>query len=282
MKTGIKQFGKAICYYLLFLGMQVIVSVFYGIGIGVYAAMNGLTSDQAATEMLLENQTQIVMISGLLGIVFLMIFFAIRKKKWHCEANCNRIPIQVIAPLVTLAIGLYLFIDGVLSLLPESLIADYVQTSEALLGKFSFVQLVATALIVPFVEEIFFRGLILSRLQKGMPHVAAVVLTSLLFGIAHGQSIWIAYAFLLGCVLAVIAHQTQSITSSMIIHMIFNLLGTTIPFLLEQMNLQNDIPVSVFVGSVIMGIAMLICSWYWLRNIQNQMEEKGLVAEGKL
>lgn len=234
-----KQLGKALCYYALFLGTQAIVSVVMsiagGIIVGMKYALSGdtLSPEAMATEvtnMVLDNTGWIVLIYTVLTLLFLWIFFLIRKKKLFAETGMVRFPVNLLSYAVIIAIGLTGFVNTALNLLPESWLDSYAESSGTLLDGPFFLMLVATGICAPILEEIIFRGLILSRLRKVMPFWVAAFISSLLFGLAHGHPLWIAYATLLGIAFCVVTKETGSILPSMLIHAIFNSAGTLMSY----------------------------------------------------
>ena len=236
MKEVMKQLGKAICYFLLFLGLQVVLSMFasmlYGAWLGVELSANGKTMDvqtitEKTTAFLSDNVIFIGFIANILTILFLIIFFRIRKKKLLFEANWNAVSVKDIPYAIGLGVALVLFISFGFSLLPESLLESYNQFSGMLTGDLTVVSLIYTVIAAPIVEEIIFRGLILSRLRKAMSVPIAIIISSLLFALAHGQALWMAYTFIVGCAFAIVDVKTNTITTSVLVHMLFNLLGMT-------------------------------------------------------
>lgn len=87
------------------------------------------------------------------------------------------------------------------------------------------IAIIATCIFAPFAEETVFRGFVFGYLRKVMPVAAAVVLSGLIFGIAHLDIQLLIVLSLLGCVLAVMYHYAKSIVPTMITHAIFNLIG---------------------------------------------------------
>ena len=55
---------------------------------------------------------------------------------------------------------------------------------------------------------------------------AAMLISSWVFGMVHGDLIWFMYAFLLGIVLTYIGEKCGALTASIIVHMAFNLFGS--------------------------------------------------------
>lgn len=236
MKQVMKQLGKVICYVLLFFGMQQIVGTIvgfvYGFQEGLRAAAAGTAVDAEAltlglTEYMAENATWIVSISGLLTLLFLWIFFKIRKKKLSQESRMKSFDLRKAAPVVLLGISFSVTVSMLLQILPipEAVMESYAQSSAILVGGHIMLILLADIVIAPLTEEIVFRGLVLSRLHKVMPVWAAVGISSFLFGLTHGNPLWIAYAFVVGCLLAAVALRFESIGASIILHMAFNFAG---------------------------------------------------------
>ena len=79
-----------------------------------------------------------------------------------------------------------------------------------------------TAFLPGLVEEILFRGVLYSRLRKANP-IKGILLSALLFGIAHMNFQQFSYAFFLGIVFGCLLEATDSIFATITAHMIFNL-----------------------------------------------------------
>jgi membrane protease YdiL (CAAX protease family) len=82
--------------------------------------------------------------------------------------------------------------------------------------------LVFLAIGAPLVEELFFRGLLLRSLLGRMPVPLAVVVSSLLFGLAHFEAVQFAGLAAFGVVLAYLAWRTGRLGMSIAAHMAFN------------------------------------------------------------
>ncbi|MEP7122459.1 MAG: ABC transporter permease subunit/CPBP intramembrane protease [Byssovorax sp.] len=88
-------------------------------------------------------------------------------------------------------------------------------------GKPFFVVFVVFALTPALCEELLFRGLLLSGLRKLGP-TAAVIITSLLFGLAHASVYRLLPTAFLGAVIGLTRLRTRSIFPGMIIHALNN------------------------------------------------------------
>lgn len=76
--------------------------------------------------------------------------------------------------------------------------------------------------MVPIVEELVFRGYLFGKLRKHVPVYVAVLATSLLFALAHGQWNVAIDTFVLGMFLAMLREVTGSIWAGILLHMIKN------------------------------------------------------------
>lgn len=243
MKQGtlsiFKQLGKSLCYYGLFLGIQVIAGFMFSLAVGILIGFkSGLTGEMPSSEdytlmvsqMLQEGTGLLVILYTIPGLLLLWLFFLIRGKKLTRESGMVSYPVSLLPPVILLALGLTFFLNTVLNLLPQSWLESYSESSSALGQGPFFPMLIATGICAPFFEEIIFRGLILSRLKKAMPLWVAMVISSLLFGLAHGHPVWIAYAFCLGMAFCFVAERTGSIWTTILIHAIFNSFGTCLTY----------------------------------------------------
>lgn len=267
MKQVMKQLGKVICYVLLFFGMQrivgTIVGFVYGFQEGLRAAAAGTAVDAEAltlglAEYMVENATWLVSISGLLTLLFLWIFFKIRKKKLSQESRMKSFDLRKAVPIVLLGISFSVTVSMLLQILPipEAVMESYAQSSATLVGGHMVMILIADMVIAPLTEEIVFRGLVLSRLQEAMPVGAAVGISSFLFGLMHGNPLWIAYAFVVGCLLAVVALRFKSIGASLILHMAFNFAGVFLGML--PITEEMIFPIGIFAAAVSVVLIYLV------------------------
>lgn len=82
----------------------------------------------------------------------------------------------------------------------------------------------AYLLIGPFLEEVVFRRLIMGYLDRIMPAAASVLLSSLVFGLAHIAPAAIIYTFFAGLSFALVTRWHRSLWAGFILHMCNNVL----------------------------------------------------------
>ena len=78
--------------------------------------------------------------------------------------------------------------------------------------------------VIPFVEELTFRGLGYSLLER-FGRWPAIVAVGLLFGLAHGLVVSLPVIVVFGMVLAWIRSETRSVYPGMLLHATFNLIA---------------------------------------------------------
>ena len=262
------QIIKGLAYFLFFLAAQIIATFIVMIGFGIkkayeYAAM-GMQPADAAREVAaymesqtLSNTNLILFINAALLVLPLMIIFAIRRKNFFVETHIQKFSPKLLPVLFLILVGLVLFVNSVLNLLPASWMASYA-TDSSFINEGSLVaSLIAQALCAPLTEELTFRGLMLSRFNKGLPVWVGITISSLLFGLIHGNFIWFIYAALLGATFCLIAIRTGSIIPTIMIHALFNAFGTG----LSYARIGFNIP--IFIVCALVGFGILSLSLFW-------------------
>ena len=90
-----------------------------------------------------------------------------------------------------------------------------------------WVNLLTTVIMAPVVEELFFRKLVMDRLL-GYGQKAAIIMSGIMFGMAHGNFSQFFYAFGIGILWAYVYAKTGKVGYTIGFHMLFNLLGGVI------------------------------------------------------
>lgn len=216
--------GKSACYLLLFVGMQVLISVPFSLLIAG-AELSGNTAMASQLSVwLYDNVMLLSFLSGLFTIAVILAFYLIRRKKLSEALWLRPLPAPTLLTGATLAPAFYLVVTVVLASLPYAWQENY---SDAVAhldtgGLWAFLAIVVAA---PLVEEFIFRGLVLTRLTRAMPGWLAVLLSAAVFGALHSHPIQFAYAFALGCFFGAMDLRTNSIWPSILAHFVFNLIG---------------------------------------------------------
>lgn len=110
-----------------------------------------------------------------------------------------------------------------------------------------FVMLFFSAIVAPICEELIYRKLLLGSMRP-MGDTPAILISSLIFGLAHGNFDQFAYAALSGLVFGVIAVRYKSIVPTILLHVANNLLVSVSVY--EQILLTGNKVVDTVITAV--------------------------------
>jgi uncharacterized protein len=74
----------------------------------------------------------------------------------------------------------------------------------------------------PIVEELFFRGLLLRSLTRWLGPVPAIVISAVVFGLAHYELLQLPALIIFGLFLGILAYKTGRLGPGMVAHSVFN------------------------------------------------------------
>lgn len=137
--------------------------------------------------------------------------------------------------LMFLVVVPMMILSGIAVQLSRFLFGDVPTTQEQVLGSEAtltssdyLLLLLVGVVVAPIVEEFLFRGLIY-RYLRGRKSVAyAVVLSAIIFAVAHFIPTLVPALFVLGITLALVAQRYDSIYPAMMLHALNNAIGLTI------------------------------------------------------
>lgn len=172
------------------------------------------------------------LIANLLTLVVILTFYLVRRKKFSEALWLRRVDAPALWEGVAFAPGLYLVVSLVLASLPESWLESYNEASAGITTG-GAVGVLAVVVAAPVVEEIVFRGLIMTRLSQAMPGWLAVLVSAAIFGACHRHPVWFGYAFVLGSVFGFMDLRAGSIWPSILGHIVFNSFSQIITVLPE-------------------------------------------------
>lgn len=140
-----------------------------------------------------------------------------------------------------------------------------------LLGKrnsfsYYFNGLVVMSIIPAFTEEMVFRGYLQTSLEKSLKAPLAIIVTSIVFCLAHFNPVDLVALLFIGALLGIAAYYSGSIFIPMIIHFLNNILAfVSISFQYEEfkfgaspdMSLQTSLPF-LFVGLALLLLSFML------------------------
>lgn len=101
--------------------------------------------------------------------------------------------------------------------------AGFQTANEAFFGGQVVYELLGSGLLIPFAEELLFRGVVYGRIKLYYGRRVALAGSALLFGVFHVNMVQFIYATLLGLVLAVLAEYTGHLYAAVLGHIAANL-----------------------------------------------------------
>ena len=166
--------------------------------------------------------TQTVPVASLITFAFvLIIIFSRRKKEMNLDVFGlkQKLAVKQIVFYVVAAIILNVSISYGIKLLPEEWISSYDSSTSYLEICNFWTLLITTGILAPIYEEYFFRGIMVIESRN---YWVAAVISSVLFGINHGNWIQSLFAFALGIWFCLENERHNSIKPSLLMHIAIN------------------------------------------------------------
>ncbi len=280
MKKILVSILKAFLYTGVFLGVQlavtVVVTLFFALlgDIMIYS-LQIYDADSILNANLLPTVT---ILSGWITLLFFWLFFAVRGKRFSAEVRWHKMPSAGSAMLGPLECGFGLSILASCALamipFPDAWYDTYDASMEMLLSGNPLFLAAATVIAAPLVEEVVFRGLVYTRLCRGMWRWAAALISALIFGLVHGTLLHLFYTIPMGLLLCLFYEKYRSLWAPIILHMSFNLAGTVLEY-------YAGASAVVIVLLLLVGLFLTVLgflSMYWYRR-DNGLCQKPIPCE---
>ena len=179
-------------------------------------------------------------------------------------------------PFLLLAgVAIQIMVDGILNLVsplfPDTFAAYYDLVSKAVGVNRTVPMIIATFVIAPIGEELFFRGVIMGYAKRYMPPAFAILFQGVLFGLYHGNIVQGIYACILGCLLGFVAYKADTLLTSMILHFSINLSVLFIPSVWFEDTMRCSI--------ITAGALVLMVLFVWLAMRKHKTKETRSRAE---
>ena len=211
-------------------------------------------------EILMASQVQITAAGALFTIPYTLWLFRKDKKEIgeeeHIAVKNNLVKyVKVLILGVIACIGL-----NSVSLMMNLAMADeaYQQTSSVMYNATFPVQILCLGIIIPVAEELMFRGIIYKRFRPYATFARAAVFSALMFSLAHGNFVQMAYGFAIGMLLAFVYEKFDSFAAPVFLHICVNITSLVVTKLggftwlyADPMRMAVTSVLCAFVGSII-------------------------------
>lgn len=159
--------------------------------------------------------------------------------------------LMAVGVTICLSIGL----NNVISMSPlVAMSEEYQNANDAFYGSTLALELLGSALITPFLEELLHRGVVYGRLRRMMGMWPAVMVSALIFAGLHFNIVQFVYAFLLGIVFALFVEKTGRLYPAVIAHIVANAVAV---IRTETGFLQGTVDGSIFAWVISIALCLL-------------------------
>ncbi len=231
METGNTPLGaatailKALLYFGFWFLVQMLVVSFVSAAVSV--ANPGL-DENGLLEYVNGLSIEMNILVGCVSVLGLALAARLRGTTLSKKANIRPYPphftlsVVIMGITAAFAIAFVLALVQIAGLIPDSWIAVQSDTYSDVAAANPFMQFLSVGFIAPVAEEILFRGFIFGTLKKDMHPWAAIVISAVIFGVAHMTPLGIIYATGLGILLGWLAYRFNSIVPALFFHMAYN------------------------------------------------------------
>ncbi len=235
---------KSIFKALLQLVIYFIVMTFVSVIIYIMNNKNGslmdnLKGESAMSDILANNIIQITIISSLASLVIFYLIFKLKGQDLIKRCKFRKLNNSEIKNIFSVAL-LISFANMFLTMSLSPYFLEYQEVSNMISKQTTSIFGVLTLVVlVPIFEEILFRGIIFNTLKKEIRLIPSIFISALIFSLAHGNMLQGIYTFILGILLAGIYTKLNSIFAPILIHLIYNLLGSLIAIFIPSLGFAN-------------------------------------------
>jgi len=183
-----------------------------------------LTLQEELTTLIYKNSMMLTALAAAIMIPIAWLLFRSDRKKENIRyEKCNTglfALIIVVAAVACMGGNQLLSISRLDVLFP-----GFNEVQEALYGGSIYMEVLAAVIMDQIVEELLFRGLVYRRIRNYAGRMPAMVLSSLFFGIYHGNVVQGVYAFAIGMLFAFIYDKYKTLIAPILAHVFANLVS---------------------------------------------------------
>ena len=198
----------------------------------------------------------------LIYAVLILVFFTLYKLLWRKEISEPRTATNFKDVLGSLVVGFGICgISGLWIMLAEQLpsLQKSVEAmnagAENIAGGNAFGTFMIAVIAAPVVEEILFRGIVLRSMRKFSPAWAAILMSSVLFGVYHLNIVQAAYATLMGIAAGILYEKKRNLLFPILVHFANNLITMLQGFAPSEVNEL----ISIFILIMIAPAGYVVC-----------------------
>ncbi|MDP4144903.1 MAG: type II CAAX endopeptidase family protein [Bacillota bacterium] len=269
MKKYFGMVGNIVIYFLVYLGLQMVMGAFAGI----FITIKNLTSLNKVNIADAINKYAYVLVAFAAIGAFLIYILLLKNKEENLFQRCSfkKVKSTNILWIFIICITFSFFSISMIYVL-TNVFPDYQEKSKNIANGVSTIAgILCAVLLLPAFEEVLFRGLIFKELKKHLNLPVSVILQALIFAVAHGNPLQGIYTFMLGVMLALVYTWTRSIWANIFFHASYNLFGTSIISIAVYYSRQF-IPAYLILGAVLTILLMVKYCTHTKKSSRSQIE----------
>ena len=205
--------------------------------------------------------------AGFVGAIFAFDYFIARPQTGR-KLNFNFSPTNVGTYLLIfpMMLGMMFIAEFITSQIPITgpFFGEYYEFFSRLMEQMTkdkATMIVLAVIMAPIFEEIVFRGIIQKGLiNKGMNPATAIIISSVVFGLVHGNPWQFVGAVLLGCVLGFVYHKTKSLLLPILLHAFNNLCSSILIFYGDSESFADVFRLSEW---LVLGIGIILFAVFY-------------------
>lgn len=187
------------------------------------------------------------------------------KIKNVCFIALISLMLVLIYPILNIPNLISSFLNGQTGIIKPSL--SFFENGSFTFSKIYF--LIRGLLIMPFFEEILYRGIIQNKLSENYTAFIAIVISSIFFGIGHMQLEQSVVTFFSGLLIGFIYYKTKNLTSAVMIHMFINVFANFTRIIYVDL-----IDSRILIYHLIIISALILLSIQFVKNYKTSSFEK--------
>ena len=217
------------------------VALYYFIQMAALYSCSYFFQNDNTLSLLSEHYGSYIILTAILMFICLFVWLFTSRRTTLTTIKRDNLSVSQILVMIPIALAMLgavnLYMVGLESLSQhypfiKDLLTEYSKNTslpDSTKGLESAGYYIGVGILIPIVEELIFRGIILGEFLSTMKPQAAVFLAAFIFGVMHMQPVQVGYAFVCGLLLGFVYLYSNSLFFSISIHIIFNLLGGILP-----------------------------------------------------
>ena len=210
-------------------------------------------------KILMQYQVQIAAAGALFTIPYTLFLFKKDKKEIMVNNAENHKSHTDFIKVVLLGVVACIGLNSVALMMNLAMTDETYQATSEIMYNASFgAQIVCLGVIIPLAEELMFRGILFKRFREYGTFARAALFSTMMFSLAHGNFVQMAYAFAIGMLLSFVYEKYDSFAAPVILHICVNITSLIVTKLggftwlySDTMRMAISSVLCAFIGSVI-------------------------------